>query len=302
MKQLKRFKILVGWLIIALTVAAFYRYIASNPAVWWQLQKTSLATIVMVIIGYAAMTALLAWLYQVMTSICKVAIPRKENLLLTMYSSVVNFFGPLQSGPGFRTVYLRKKYGINIAAYIGLSAWYYACFASVSGLLLLSGWLGWWVLTVAPVVAILYWKWTPRALHKKLSKLTLVMALRQKLPSLLPIRQLLLLLVLSAMQVVIVAVIYFIELHSLSAGVTFQQALIYTGAANFALFVSLTPGALGFRESFLYFSRNLHGINEQIIVSANILDRGVYVLFLGIVFILILGLHGQEKFNRVVSK
>lgn len=294
MTKQKGFRIIIGWLIIAITVIVFARFVRNNPAVWWQLQETKVSTLIAILLGYGAMTALLAVLYKVMTTICKVAISSKENLLLTMYSSVVNFFGPLQSGPGFRMVYLKKKYHINVAAYIGVSLLYYACFGAMSGLLLLSGWLGWWVLAAFVAGGVF--------LYLNVSRLRRWSFIAKRVPTVLPLRSLAVLAALSALQVLIASVIYFVELRSINGSISFAQTLVYTGAANFALFVSLTPGALGFRESFLYFSRSLHGINESTIVAANILDRGVYVLFLGILFLIILAMHGQTKLKKVVAK
>ena len=96
-------------------------------------------------------------------------------------------------------------------------------------------------------------------------------------------------------QVLAVCAVYFVELRSLDPTVTLSQALAYTGAANFALFVALTPGAIGFREAFLLFSQKLHHIPNDIIVAANVLDRAIYILFLGALFVLVLVLHAGSK-------
>ncbi|HEY5152784.1 MAG TPA: hypothetical protein VII55_02310, partial [Candidatus Saccharimonadales bacterium] len=84
-------------------------------------------------------------------------------------------------------------------------------------------------------------------------------------------------------------------LRSVAPATRFSQAIIYTGAANLALFVSLTPGAIGFRESFLVFSRHLHHISDNTIVAVNILDRSVYIVFLLILAVFIFGTHAQRS-------
>jgi uncharacterized membrane protein YbhN (UPF0104 family) len=71
--------------------------------------------------------------------------------------------------------------------------------------------------------------------------------------------------------------------------------LSYTGAANLALFVSLTPGAIGFRESFLYFSQSLHHITTAQILSANLIDRAVYVIFLLLLLLVVLIMHVGKR-------
>ncbi|GAC1502429.1 MAG: hypothetical protein NVS1B10_07190 [Candidatus Saccharimonadales bacterium] len=90
------------------------------------------------------------------------------------------------------------------------------------------------------------------------------------------------------LQLLIVTLIYFLELRNLSHVVTLAQAITYTGAANLALFVSITPGAIGFRESFLLFSQRLHHISPNDIIAANILDRSIYLILLTILGIYIL--------------
>jgi len=73
--------------------------------------------------------------------------------------------------------------------------------------------------------------------------------------------------------------------------------VIYTGAANFALFVSITPGAIGFRESFLLFSQHLHHIDSSTIVAANLIDRSVYIVLLLLLAAGIFGTHAQRRFK-----
>ncbi len=286
---LKRLRQFIGYFVILVTIAVFALYIRSHREVIDQLKSTDIVTIILIVLLYGMMTGLLAVLYKVMTDICKINVPPKENLLLTMYSSVVNFFGPLQSGPGFRMVYLKRKYKINLASYIGVSLLYYLFFGVFSGLMLISGLFGYYTLAflvVLPVVA--YFMLPTILLHP---------VVRKRIPTLLPWKSLGILAGLSLVQVLLVSLIYFAEISSIQAGVNFGQALVYTGAANFALFVSLTPGALGFRESFLYFSKSLHGIDQATIVSANIIDRGVYLLFLGLLFLIIIAMHGRKKFG-----
>jgi uncharacterized membrane protein YbhN (UPF0104 family) len=92
-------------------------------------------------------------------------------------------------------------------------------------------------------------------------------------------------------QVCTLAAIFYVELHSISEKVALVPSLIYTGAANFALFVSITPGAIGFREAFLTLTRHFHGISTDLIVAANLLDRSVYLIFMALLALVVFGLH-----------
>ena len=93
------------------------------------------------------------------------------------------------------------------------------------------------------------------------------------------------------------ALIYGIEIHSLNVSSSLARVISYTGAANFSLFVSLTPGAIGFREAFLEFSRQLHHFSTATILAANVVDRGVFLVFLGILFLVMLLTHARQRLH-----
>ncbi len=216
-----------------------------------------------------------------------VALPG-ESFLLTAYSAVINFFGPLQSGPAFRAVYLKKKYNINLRKYATATLVYLVLWGFYSLCMLLSGLLGWWLLVVIAAAG---------------GAATIVCRLpvvRQRLAEL-NTRAWLYLALATALQVASISLIYFSELRNVAPGTHFSQAVVYTGAANLALYVSLTPGAIGFRESFLVFSQHLHHINNTTIVAANVLDRAVYIILLVLLAICIFSTHAQRKLTRVAK-
>jgi uncharacterized membrane protein YbhN (UPF0104 family) len=71
--------------------------------------------------------------------------------------------------------------------------------------------------------------------------------------------------------------------------------ITYTGAANFSLFVALTPGAIGIRESFLLFTKRLNHLSNANILTASIIDRSIFLIFLGVLFIVGIILHSKNK-------
>ena len=103
------------------------------------------------------------------------------------------------------------------------------------------------------------------------------------------------LILVTLIQAVIQVSIFYIELHSINSHIVLSQVITYTGAANFSLFVSLTPGAIGIREGFLLFTRHLSHISVGNIVAASILDRAVFFIFLGILFIVTASFHAKYK-------
>lgn len=236
------------------------------------------------------MTASLALVLFATVALCNTHLPLKDGILLTLWSSIINFFGPLQSGPAFRAVYLKKAHGVSLKTYGLATLLYYFFYAGVSGLFVLSGILTWYVLVGFVFVAVLALLLFLRSAHPFARRLRT-----------LPLKRAYLLAVATVLQLVVVAIIYSLELRSIDAAISIHQAIIYTGAANFALFVSITPGAIGFREAFLVFSEKLHHISSATILTANVLDRALYVSLLAILFLVAVSLHARARLNRATQ-
>lgn len=265
-------------IVLPVTVAAFVFYFQNNPEVQRQLQDTSTYLLVSLFGLYLLTIVALAFVTYSTLRLCKIRARQGESLLLTAYTAVVNFFGPLQSGPAFRAVYLKAKYSLNLKSYAGATLVYYFFWGIFSGLMLLSGVLHWWLVPLA--LAALLAAYTARS-QPKLQGIDLSAWYYLALAT--------------ATQIALVSVIYFLELRSVDHSISYGQAVIYTGAANLALFVSLTPGAIGFRESFLLFSQNLHDVSTPTIVTASILDRAIYIVVLAALAVFIFGTHATRR-------
>ena len=276
--------------ILTATVAAFAVYFSSHPELRHQLAHTSPAILIPLLLLYIIFTGSLALVNSAALRLCRSRIAAGESVLLTMYSAVINFFGPLQSGPAFRALYLKQRHGVKLRDYTAASFVYYFFYALFSVLLLFSSLLKWWLLVPAilGLLAIWYQKRSPLGFLRGLGQLKTsgwyYMATA------------------TAIQVSLLVIIFYIELHSVAPGVHLSQVLVYTGAANLALFVSLTPGAIGFRESFLLFTQNLHHIDAPTILAANLIDRSVYIIMLLIIAAAIFGTHANRHLKLAVSK
>ncbi len=280
----KYLKPIASVLVLVATGLAFAHFVSTHPAARHQLASLH-PTVLFLLLGlYTLVLGCLVLAQEGTLDMCATRLGRTETLLLTMYTAIVNFFGPLQSGPGFRAVYLKKRYGTKLKNYALATLLYLGFYACFSGLFLLSGVVSWqWLLILALLGVGVF-----------------TAAVRFELPLTRHLKSLawrgsIKLGVATLLQVFITATIYYVELRSVNHGVHFSQAIIYTGAANFALFVSVTPAAIGFRESFLLFSQHLHHIDTTTIVNASLIDRGVYVLFLGILVLVALGLHAKQR-------
>lgn len=269
--------------VLVATVSGFIYYFATHPAVRHQLAQTSILTLGLLFILYLGVVGALSLVTMATLRLCKLDLPAGESTLLTMYATVINFFGPLQSGPAFRGVYLKRKHGLNLKQYSLATLVFYALYAAISGVFLLSGVLGWWLLVgaVLAVGGLIFIGRSSHSLARRLQALQLQAIYALALATLL--------------QLSLVAIIYFVELRSIDQSISIGQAIIYAGAANFSLFVSLTPGAIGFRESFLLFSQGLHHISSTTIITANIIDRAMYIVLLAVIGIVIFGTHAHRR-------
>lgn len=276
--------------ILVVTVIVFVDYFINHPGVWQQLGQIPRGTLFVILGLYLLFVGSLALVNTAALKLCRYYMKAGESLLLTMYSSVINFFGPLQSGPAFRALYVKQKHGIKIKDYTVASFVYYFFYALFSVILLFSSVLKWWILplSIMLICAVFYLKVKEVKSLRRLNSLALsgwyLMALA------------------TFVQISLLLLIFWIELHAVSPGVQFSQVAVYTGAANLALFVSLTPGAIGFREAFLVFTQNLHHIDNAAIVAANTIDRAIYVLMLLIIAGLIVVTHAGRRLKIEAAK
>jgi uncharacterized membrane protein YbhN (UPF0104 family) len=292
----QRIRLSITIFIIVLTISAFVYYISRHKSLLTQLGSTPLSKIVEIMLLYVAWFMALAGVLQASIRICKKQLAIKESFLLNAYSTLVNFFVPGQGGIAVRGVYLKKLKDLKVRNYIFTTLIYYMFYAIVSIVLLLVDNRPWWQ-TICAIALVSGLSYVVVRLYQKRSK-TILSELS------LSAKNLVFLFLCTVLQAIIQTAIYSVELEQVNQHIKLSQAITYTGAANFSLFVSLTPGAIGIRESFLIFSQRLHHISNANIVSANIIDRGVFIVFLGILFLLTLGFHARYRsvFTKSAAK
>jgi uncharacterized membrane protein YbhN (UPF0104 family) len=276
----------IGILVLLLTISGFSYYFYQHPELLSILWQLNLLFIIKLIALYIFSILCLAAVLNYSLLICKKPIEKKENILLTIYSTIINFFGPLQSGPGVRAIYLKKKYQLKLNYFLLVSLFYYIFFALIS--------LGFITFTNVNftenlLLAILFLTATFIFSIKILPKLKIKYNLDYT-PGLF-----FKLFAATLLQLISVSIIYYLELHRINGSINYKQAITYTGIADLALFVSLTPGALGIRESFLLFSRNIHHVSTSNIISASLIDRSIYVLLLGLLFLFAISVHIKDR-------
>jgi uncharacterized membrane protein YbhN (UPF0104 family) len=258
---------------IVLTALSFgIYYLLKHHSLVKQLAQTPIWVSLAILCLYTVMFGVLILILSASINICNKKLIQRENAQLNAHSLFINFFVPGQGGPVYRGVYLYKKHKLKVKNYLAVTMLYYVFYAVVSIFLLLISVRPWWqtilatsLIAVAGIFVVS--KYSSRI---KLSRDTL--NLSPKAVSYL--------FFVTVLQSMLQTFIYAVELHSVNSHIGFSQVLTYTGAANLALFVGLTPGAIGIRESFLIFTRHLHHISSANIILANVIDRSVYFVFL----------------------
>jgi uncharacterized membrane protein YbhN (UPF0104 family) len=219
--------------------------------------------------------------------ICRKNLDPKEGFLLNAYSTLVNFFVPGQGGIVVRGAYLKTIKKLKVRNYVFVTLIYYMFYAIIASFMLLVASRPLWQAISATIIVGLFsllviYLFTNRSKIKlgelAITKINLSYLFGATL-----------------LQAIIQIAIYGVELHSINSHISLSQMITYSGAANFALFVALTPGAIGIREAFLLFTRHLHHISSANIVAANIIDRAVFIIVLGVLFGLTLGFHAKYK-------
>jgi uncharacterized membrane protein YbhN (UPF0104 family) len=275
--------------VTAITIALFWYYLATHGSIVHQLITTSPLTIVKLLVLYAFWFGTLSLIFQATLKMCNLEIPFGENLLINAYSTFLNYLTPGQGGPILRGIYLKGRYKLPFRRYVLATIMYYLFYAVVSVVLLIGGDDAWrqTIIGVVLVTGAAYAITKFYTRHHKLNTRGLNLSLEN----------LAYMGFVTVLQAVCQVAIYWVELNRVSSGVSLGQVMSYTGAANFALFVNLTPGAVGIRETFLIFSERLHHITNSVIVGTNVLDRATYLVFLGIVFCCVLVVRGRSVFT-----
>lgn len=282
-------RIFISLLLLAAALALFGWYISGHQYLLARLADTSWQVVGLIILLYFVFFLSLTVIFKATLKLCGIRLAFFENFSLNAYSKLANFFIPGQSGPILRGAYMKKKHKLPVKKYIFATLIYYACYSLISVLMLLIFSVPWWLVGlgiivvggISFVVLRLYEK------RKRLGNASLDLSPKN----------LLILFGATLFQAIIQFLIYLVELHSLSSNISLSQVITYTGAANFGLFAALTPGAIGIREAFLLFSERLHHIASGTIITAGVLDRAVFLIYLGLLFAVLLSLHGKRRLS-----
>jgi len=237
-----------------------------------------------------------------------------ESFVVAVLTAIGNFFGPLFGGLGIRAVYLKKYHQLPYSKFTSTLIGYYLLMLLFNSLLAVVGLLllphgnhtnflllvfgGWFILFLGLMFVKLpqrqKFAWLERnKLGKLLVKTTYdiedgwqVMLHKRKL--------LVQMIVLAIVNLVALYFVNYVEFVALDIHVTAAAMMLYTAIVQASLLISLTPGAVGLRETLLIVLGGTLGITNEQIVQVAILDRGIYFVMLGALFLLT----RHSKFRR----
>jgi hypothetical protein len=266
--------------IIILFFGFFGYYIVANPSVMESVAQVGPLVALSVLLLYLLVLLTNVGIMHISIRLHDKHLALRQNFPLMIYSSLVNFFGPLQSGPGVRAIYLKAKIGLRIRDYTYATLVYYLTFGLLN-LSLLFITVSVWITVAGVIIAAIFTLLSSRFFSSPRRRLYALGIFTATL-----------------VQVALMVGIYTIELQAVSTtqSLTLLQTASYTGSANLSLFVSLTPAGVGIREAFLIFTQSLHQVGLSSIVASGIVDRALYIVFLGILFIISSSMHLRQLF------
>ncbi len=293
LNRLKSFKFLkpyISVLLILATLTALVYYLMTHHSLINSLKKLAISNLVLILGLYFLMLFVLVLIFRATVFLLGIKLSFKLNLLVNIYSLFMNFFIPGQTGPVYRAYILKKDHKVLYRNFLLITVIYFLIYSAISIIFIMIGLRSLrldLLIVVCLLIGILVFR---KYLMKFLAERSQL--LLKNIPYLV---------LATLLQVVVQSIIYFVELKTVarSSHLDILSVLSYTGVANLAIFVSLTPGAIGIREAFLLITKNLIHISSSSIILANLVDRAINILFLGMLGIFILIFHINKKLPKI---
>ncbi len=261
-----------------LVIALFGYYFLHNRHEFGRLLDIPLPYLLFILLGQLVVVASNVGILLVLVRIASRRIAPLPAIRVIAYSSVINFFGFLQGGLGFRGFYLKKYLDISLKTYSLLTLLQYAVLFGLTGTM-----IGWGFLMIYPrylglvlvgglvisgLGGIVFYVSKSRKLES-----AWILASKHK-------KEIGLLALLAVVQLAGSFTAFGFELSALGARFSLSGLLIFAGLAQFSILFALTPGAIGIREALLLLvAQQIHLTTQTVILSATI-DRLVYFVTL----------------------
>lgn len=291
-------------LITLLFVVAFAYYGLTNKDSFSALSNVTIVSMLLIALGRCLMFLsnglFTKWTAEAFTRKLTVG----EGTYVGILSAIGNFFGPLLGGASIRAVYLKKVHNLSYSKFTSTLMGYYLILFTANALcaisalvfidtsaqrnLLLTVFIGWFLILVAMMFIKLPKKEKAERISSKkiFNRLVkIVYEIEDGWRTISSNKKLLVrLATLAIFNFAAILFMSFIEFRALNIGITLPSLVLYTSFISVSLLISLTPGAIGVRETMLFFISSTLMISAAEILQVAVIDRGVNFILLLILF------------------
>jgi uncharacterized membrane protein YbhN (UPF0104 family) len=264
-------------------IILFIVYFINNREKFVILTAVSREQIALVVLGQLLVLVSNAGLLQLIAKTNRKLMGASEAVQVTFYSSIVNFFGFLQAGIGYRALYLKNKHNIAYKDYTGLTLVHYimiflsailagaVAYANVSNMMA-SAYI---ILLLAAIIVL--------GLFIKRNQLT-NLVMKTRLKNIYGIsfnrRFILWSMILIIIQFIGLLISFGAELSAVGAHVSAAALVLYTSVVIISILFAFTPGGIGIRETLLLLVASQMSLSVKDVILSATIDRVIYFLLL----------------------
>ncbi|HHX99255.1 TPA: flippase-like domain-containing protein [Candidatus Dojkabacteria bacterium] len=301
-------KKLLKYLKIVITIAVlgfFVYYFINNKEDLLKVLSVPILPLVGIMISYSIVFYLNGVFIKVILKTFKKKISLIESFYVSVISSLGNYFLPMRGGAVIRSVYLKKNFEFPYEYFVSTLYGYYIivflvnAFVGLISLVVISMKYG---ITSIPLylffgglfVAMLVLSFVKFPVKKiKGSKNKVIDKVLSVIKNILEgwnmivenKRLLISLIVITLVALVAGIALFYFEFRALSIDASIMNVILYNCLSGVSLLVSITPGSLGIREGIFSITSDILGISNEQIMQLALLDRGVSVIVLVVLFV-----------------
>lgn len=301
-------KKLLKYLKIVITIAVlgfFVYYFINNKEDLLKVLSVPILPLVGIMISYSIVFYLNGVFIKVILQTFKKKISLIEAFYVSVISSLGNYFLPMRGGAVIRSVYLKKNFEFPYEYFVSTLYGYYIivflvnAFVGLISLVVISMKYG---ITSIPLylffgglfVAMLVLSFVKFPVKKiKGSKNKVIDKVLSVIKNILEgwnmivenKRLLISLIVITLVALVAGIALFYFEFRALSIDASIMNVILYNCLSGVSLLVSITPGSLGIREGIFSITSDILGISNEQIMQLALLDRGVSVIVLVVLFV-----------------
>ncbi len=299
------FKRYLSRLVTLAFLAIFAWYGLTHKDLFEALKYVSIATIILVAVGKMAMNVVTGLFTQWTAEVFTRKFTFGESIYITILSSIGNFFGPLLGGTSIRAVYFKKVHKLPYSKFTSTLLGYYLllftvnCSLAIVSVLLLKHtrqtktlllFFGLWLLVLIVLMFLRlpkrerlarfekgrFGRFVVKTLYEVESGWHLIFSRKKLLTKLIG---------LAFLSFFVTFATSWVEFNAVHVSISVPALGLYTAFVVVSMLVSLTPAAIGIRESMLFIISSTLGVSNAAILQVAVIDRGVNFLLLFVLFL-----------------